>query len=504
MKRLFIAIIASLLCASTMFAQSNHSEGTCGSDVRWSFDGFTLTLSRQYDKEGKGIVKDYIVQKEQAPWIKRNRLDIKKLVVGPGITRIGSCAFANMTNLQEVVFLDASLHSIGWGAFLNCSNLHSVSFPVHLRTIGTIAFANCYSMNSVKIPDHCLVEEKAFASCTSIQSIDIAPTADLGSLVFATEVKEGKTVTHKFYNHDIRRLPPYINAGNCRAYGIDQLAVLQGTASRSMDEDYDYQTSDVDSKIMLGDHLRNNTYALIIGNQKYRDVTSVSYAIHDARVFEEYCKKTLGIPVEHIHRAENATKQMILEEELEDWLGNIKDRESKKLIVYYAGHGVPDTRNQNKAYILPVDVQGSAPQRGIALDDFYRRLGDLNFAQTSIFLDACFSGVNRENEGVADGLRGVGLVPKKGAISGGAVIAFSAAQSNETAQGYSDQGHGLFTYYLLKAIRDTKGEISLGELSRRLETEVKQRAMQLKSRKPQTPTTEASPKIADSWRNMTL
>lgn len=79
--------------------------------------------------------------------------------------------------------------------------------------------------------------------------------------------------------------------GNCRAFGIDQIAVIQGTSGRSMDEDYDYLTSDVDSMIRSGYSQRNNTYALIIGNQKYRDVTNVSYAIHDARVFEEYCKK---------------------------------------------------------------------------------------------------------------------------------------------------------------------------------------------------------------------
>ena len=82
----------------------------------------------------------------------------------------------------------------------------------------------------------------------------------------------------------------------------------------------------------------------------------VPYAIHDARVFKEYCEKTLGIPVENIHLVEDGTKAMISEEEFQ-WLKSINNREMKKLIVYYAGHGVPDIHDSNKAYLLPTEAQ---------------------------------------------------------------------------------------------------------------------------------------------------
>lgn len=120
-------------------------------------------------------------------------------------------------------------------------------------------------------------------------------------------------------------------------------------------------TSEIDSLIPTSYTINNDTYALVIGNQNYRFVPGVPYAIHDARVFKEYCEKTLGIPSENIHLVEDGTKAMINEEEFQ-WLENISNRENKKLIVYYAGHGVPDTKDRNKAYMLPTDVRGTKPQ----------------------------------------------------------------------------------------------------------------------------------------------
>ena len=271
-----------------------------------------------------------------------------------------------------------------------------------------------------------------------------------------------------------------------------------------MDEDYDYATSQVDTIIPQGYKVRYDTYALIIGNQNYRFVSDVPYAIHDARTFAEYCKKTLGIPTENIHITEDATKQMIMEEELEDWISQIPYRDDKKLIVYYAGHGVPDIKNKNKAYILPTDVRGTNPKRGIALDEFYSKLGELAFQQTSVFLDACFSGINRNNEGVSEGLRGVEIEAEDATFGDGSVVVFTAAQGNETAQGYPEEGHGLFTYYLLKELQNTEGIVSYGDLSDNIKTNVSGQALQLKMRKKQTPATSCSEKISSVWRDLTF
>ena len=501
MKRYFLMVMMTVLCLQGINSQSVYkSSGTCGEDVMWTFDGYTLILTNVSKKSFSVAMDDYDLTNKIAPWIKK-KLDVRKVQIENGITRIGSCAFAGCQSLQEVVFQSAAMREIGWGAFMNCSRLRSISFPEHLSQIETIAFANCNSLISVNIPDQCRVGVQAFVSCDNLKSIELGATSIIGHHAFASEININNKVRHSLYKGEIIRIPSYINADNSHEFGLSRSSVEKCVKGREMELNYDYMTSDVDSMIPTSYLIRNNTYALIIGNQNYRFASNVPYAIHDARVFGEYCKKTLGIPAGNVHIAEDATKQMILEEELEDWVKNIADREEKSLIVYYAGHGVPDVKNRNKAYILPTDVRGTNAKRGIALDEFYTMLGELNFKQTSVFLDACFSGVNRTNEGVAEGLRAVEIDAEDTALGGGgSLVVFSAAKGNETAQGYPEQGHGLFTYYLLKALQDTSGELSYGTLSETIEKNVSAQALEMKMHKKQTPSTNVSEQIADKWR----
>ncbi len=502
MKKIILMVMATILCLPTITAQSVYKmSGTCGTDVVWTFDGYTLIISN-VSKTFKDVsIENYDVESNIAPWIKK-KLDIRKVYIGKAIKRIGSCAFANCQALQEVVFEGTDMREIGWGAFMNCSRLRNISLPVQLSQIETIAFANCSSIISVKIPDQCRVGDQAFVSCDNLKSIELSATSVLGHYVFASEVNHNNRVRHSLYDGEIIRIPSYINSDNSHEFGLSKSSVEKCLEDRKVDLDYDYLTSDVDSMIPVSSVTRNDTYALVIGNQNYRFASDVPYAIHDARVFGDYCKKTLGIPAGNVHIVEDATKQMMLEEELEDWVKSIENRNEKNFIFYYAGHGVPDIKNGNKAYILPTDVRGTNVKRGIGLDDFYSLLGELDFRQTSVFLDACFSGVNRLNEGVTEGLRAVEIDAEDAKLGAGALVVFSAAKGNETAQGFPEQGHGLFTYYLLKALQESGGYISYGALSDRIITNVSSQALEMKMHKQQTPSISASERIGESWRRI--
>jgi hypothetical protein len=119
-------------------------------------------------------------------------------------------------------------------------------------------------------------------------------------------------------------------------------------------------------------------------------------------------------------------------------------------------------------------------------------------------LDACFSGVNRNNEGVSEGLRGVEIEAEDATFGDGSVVVFTAAQGNETAQGYPEEGHGLFTYYLLKELQQSEGNTTYGNMSDNIKSNVSSQALQLKMRKKQTPATSCSEKITSVWRDMSF
>lgn len=493
MKKNILLAIVAFMCSVAAMAQ----EGTIEKYLKWNFDGQTLTIElKQNSKKTTMSIPNYDNLTNKAPWLSKKMVrNIKKLNIGEGIDRIGSCAFAGCTNLTDVVFQSGTdLTEIGWGAFMNCTNLHTISFPPSVKHISTVAFANCRGISNLKVPDQCRVEDQAFINCTGIKSLDISPTSTIGLYVFAKEDEVDGILRHSLYNEELRRVPAYMNLQNCHEYGIanEALEKLIGKGSVANMVDYDEPTSVVDKVIPTSSYSRQETYALIIGNQNYRFNSEVSYAIHDARVFAQYCEQTLGIPAHNIHVAEDATKQMINEEEF-SWLEEgITDRADKKLIFYYAGHGVPDTKNKNKAYLLPCDVRGTNPRFGIALDDLYDRIGKLGFGQTAIFMDACFSGVNRSNDGVNDGMRAVAIEQEEVAVADPSLVVFSAAQGNETAQGYTEQGHGLFTYYLLQNLQETQGRSTFGELSDYITKNVSETARTLILRKDQTPTTQSS------------
>lgn len=511
MKRyIFMVCMTLISCACCAQVSSFTLQGKCGKNTSWSFDGKTLTISKiskdsKYSDEDNSI-PDYSLKNDIAPWIKKE-LHVRSVHIGRGITRIGSCAFANCHELTEVVFEGTDLHEIGWGAFYNCTRLRTISLPNQLRKVETIAFANCLNITSVKIPDQCRIEDQAYINCTGLQVLEVSPTATIGQYVFAHEVQVDGSTRHALYNAELLRVPSYMNSNNCNTFGISSTALnkyySQSGVSNSSLEDYDYVTSEIDTVIPMGYTTRNDTYVLIIGNQNYRFAPDVPYAIHDARIFNKYCKTTLGIPSENIHIVEDATKQLINDDEF-DWLKSIQDREEKALIVYYAGHGVPDTKNNNKAYLLPTDVRGAKPQNGIALDDFYASIGDLAFRQSAVFLDACFSGINRDNESVNEGVRGVEIAAKEGTLENGNIVVFSAAQGNETAQGYPEQGHGLFTYYLLKKIQDSEGYVFYGDLANYLKKNVSRQSLNFKQRKSQTPTVNTTKNLEDAWKDMGL
>ena len=502
MKKLFIFLSVSMLWALAMVAQNtNPSSGKCNGDVQWSFDGRTLFISNSTPKKNLVDMPDYDLKKNIAPWVKQH-LAVRNVIIGTGIGRIGSCAFANCEELTKVEFQHTFVMEIGWGAFLNCRNLFNFSIPVNVKRIGTIAFANCSSLRSVSIPSLARVEDQAFLSCTNLSIIEIGDNALLGKAVFATEYVENGRTKHRNYNGEIRHLPRNINTDNCAEYGLDEESVAI-CLQKSQPYAFSNQQSNVDIDIPEAAVTRNDTYALIIGNEHYRFVADVPFANNDAVVFAQYCKRTLGIPAENVHLCEDATKHMIMEQEIEDWLTNeVKDRKYKKLLVYYAGHGVPDIKNNNKAYLLPTDVYGTKPHQGIALDVFYSLLGNLGFERVTVFLDACFSGVNRDNEGLSID-RAVEVEAEETRPVVGNLIVMAATHGNETAQSFQEEGHGLFTYYLLKELQESKGMITYGKLANDLEKNVSNVAPTLEMRKKQTPNAFSS-NPTDAWKKSSL
>ena len=209
---------------------------------------------------------------------------------------------------------------------------------------------------------------------------------------------------------------------------------------------------------------------------------------------EEYVLRTFGVPEKQINYIENAGLNKI--RTAVRWLAKAMEvtNGKGKAIFYYAGHGIPDEASKT-AYLLPVD--------GMAypLSKLYQELEAIPSERITVFLDACFNGGKREGDMLASA-RGV-AIKAKSTVPQGKIVIFTAAQGDETAYSFKSQQHGMFTYFLLKKLQDSKGNVTLGDLADYLTSEVKRQSFD-EHHKLQTPTAIPSQAFAGSWRSMKL
>lgn len=255
----------------------------------------------------------------------------------------------------------------------------------------------------------------------------------------------------------------------------------------------------VDVQIPQTNASNPNTFAVIIANEDYKSVSAVPFALNDGRVFAKYCQRTLGIPATNIKLYENATYNDL--RLAVAWLKNVceKYEGEASVVFYYAGHGIPDETDKS-AYLLPVDGDGRYVATGYKLDELYQKLGNMPAKSITVLLDACFSGANRDGKMLADA-RGVALKSKPGVPQGKTVV-LSAAQGSETALPNQQEGHGMFTYYLLLKLQETKGDVNLQDLSNFIIKEVSRKTAVVD--KPQTPTVTAAYDVQNSWQQWKL
>ncbi|MBI4946551.1 MAG: caspase family protein [Bacteroidetes bacterium] len=259
----------------------------------------------------------------------------------------------------------------------------------------------------------------------------------------------------------------------------------------------------VDTDIPVSTFAKNNTYCLIIGNEDYssnqtgiNSEMNVQFAVNDAKIFKEYCVKTFGIPEKNVTLLTNATGSKMLQNiELISKIAKANNGNAE-LIFYYAGHGLPDEQTK-EPYLIPVDVSGNDLKYAVKLMDVYKKLTENPSNKVTVFLDACFSGGARNESLLA--LRRVKIKAKENVV-GNNLVVFTSSSGDESSAPYKEKQHGMFTYYLLKKIQDSKGNCTYKELEEYLKKEISVNSLVI-NKKQQTPQVIGSPDVEEKWKN---
>jgi hypothetical protein len=230
--------------------------------------------------------------------------------------------------------------------------------------------------------------------------------------------------------------------------------------------------SEVDQNIPKLINANKDAIAVVIGNSKYSKAKPVDFAVNDARSMKKYLINLLGFKEGNILYYENASLG-----DLNTVFGtkgnpkgklfnNIKQGVSD-VVVFYSGHGAPGLKD-SKAYFVPVESDPNYMENsGYALDVMYENLKLLPAKSITFFSDACFSGANvfekispmviRAKEPAKEGMKNTSLM--------------NSCTGTEVSCWQNEEQHGLFTFYLLKAMKEYEStdlnkdkQISLDEI----------------------------------------
>ena len=409
-------------------------------------------------------------------------------------------------------------------ALKDCDELLcELSFPETVRSIGSYLFVStsvnmgksllsAYTFGLAANPykHESKIAGKELTLSISENTKEISPNAFIVSMDIRNQADT------QMLQANIKSLPTFLTSANAATFGISPASVevfrggsavaghgaVNGTTPMSAAQQLPALTmnSDVDVDLPQASSKNANTFAVIIANEDYQKESKVDFARNDGQMFATYCKQVLGLPEKNVHLSENATLNNIIFEI--DWLKKVCEAYSGEanVIIYYAGHGVPDEAD-GTAYLLPIDGMGQNPRTCYKLSEFYKTLGEMPTRNLTIFMDACFSGAKRSGDMLASA-RGVAIKAKAAAPEGNMVV-LSAAQGDETAYSYKENGHGLFTYFLLKKLKETKGNVTLGELGDYVKQQVSRISI-VENGKSQTPSVISSGRLGDQWRSMKL
>jgi tetratricopeptide (TPR) repeat protein len=212
------------------------------------------------------------------------------------------------------------------------------------------------------------------------------------------------------------------------------------------------ETPDVNVKIRTG--LRSTAdAAVVVGIESYPFLPAVPYAQRDADAFYNFLVYTRGVSPTRVSLLTNDPTAGDVREALK--LRAAEVGPGGTLWVYFAGHGAADPETGERL-LLGVDVQPKVTSlndtQTYSLDELHALARTSPAAHVVAVVDACYTGTGRDGKVLLEGKRFAvpayatqNVDPK--------VITWTAAGPAETSGPFEPGQHGLFTYFVVGALR---------------------------------------------------
>jgi len=203
-----------------------------------------------------------------------------------------------------------------------------------------------------------------------------------------------------------------------------------------------------------------HTYLISIGIGSYRDqqIQSPKFASLDAGMVSNYFQTLGGLPASNIRLLQDRKAiRSDIDEALLDWLPPHMNRDAV-VIVYFAG--LASVTPTGETFLVPYDGTAMTTSRAYPLKNLEAALSRLHVKQTVFLFDGIVSRIGPDSRIKA-------ILPEWNPTGSSTIHVIG---TSGIGRGLEDDQHrhGLFTYYLLRALRgeaDTNrdGDVTLGE-----------------------------------------
>ena len=230
----------------------------------------------------------------------------------------------------------------------------------------------------------------------------------------------------------------------------------------------------------INGYKNNDSVAIIIGIEKYKNQFECIYCNRDASFFREYAIRALGVESSNIKLlVDNKATRPEIFKAFKLWLPRIAG-EDKDIYIFFAGHGLASD-DGNDLYILPQDGESSLLEdTAISRVELISLIQKINPKSVTMFFDTCYSGQTRDERMLIASLRPIIIVADEQDTPDNFTI-FSASNFDQTSGSIKEAQQGMFSYYLMKGLEgkadgNQDKQITNGELIAYLKTNVSREA----------------------------
>jgi hypothetical protein len=232
-----------------------------------------------------------------------------------------------------------------------------------------------------------------------------------------------------------------------------------------------------------------NMISLIVGIERYEDVSISEFSDRDALIFYDYAVNEIGVTPSNVMVLTNEkARRRDIDKAVITWLKPQIIRGETDVIIFFSGHGL--AAENGELFFLPADgdpnlLERSAVRRG----EIIEILVGAGAKSVTFFLDTCYSGLSRTKDALIASARPIRIVNKTEALPPNVSI-LAASANDQVSSSLPQLRHGLFSYHLMKGMEggaaENAGSITLGDLSRYIENHVPVSAAKLgRSQSPQ-------------------